>query len=87
MSDILNEIIAGSARITDFGYIKEMNSILIYLNKEAEKWREIQVVMYKICAVKTVGRFYGTYKNEMGPLGSGSDTKDKLYAGVKDYAR
>lgn len=85
LADIRNEIITGSAKITDPGYIKEMNGLLIALNKEAEKWLDIQARRYKIWAVKTVGRFYDIYKNEMGQLGSSSDTKDKLYAGMKDY--
>ena len=85
ISALQDEMIAYSGKITDAEYLKKLRALLSATTAEAEKWREIQLKRYDVWAIKTVRKFYDTYKNEMGLLGSGSDTKDRIYAGMKDY--
>lgn len=85
LTDFQDELAIDSSKITDSDYLKRTRNLFTSLNGEIEKWREIQVKRYESWGIKTVRKFYDTYKNEMGVLGSGSDTKDKIYAGMKDY--
>lgn len=85
LTDLQDELAIDSSKITDSDYLKRTRNLFTSLNSEIEKWREIQVKRYESWGIKTVRKFYDTYKNEMGVLGSGSDTKDKIYAGMKDY--
>lgn len=85
LADLQDELAIDSTKITDADYLKQTRNLFTSLNSEIDKWREIQSKRYEAWGVKTVRQFYDTYKNEMGALGSGSDTKDKISAGMKDY--
>ena len=82
---IHSDVIAESAKVTDEESLKEINLLIVDINKSIDEWRNIQTLYYEKWAIKTVIKFNDLYKNEMGMLGSGRDTKNRIYLGMIDY--
>lgn len=80
-----DEIIIESSAISDADTLKEIRGLISSINGDTETWRDIQYSRYERWAVKTVIKFNDLYKSEMGVLGSGRDTKNRIYLGMKDY--
>lgn len=83
--EIQNEVVAESTKIIDTETLQEMKKLVADINATIDTWRNIQNSNYEKWAIKTVIKFNEVYKNELGMLGSGRDTKNRIYLGMKDY--
>lgn len=83
--NIQNEVIASSSSITDATNLKLIKKIISDIEKEIMSWKDIQQSRYEKWAINTIVKFNNVYKDELGLLGSGRDTKKRIYIGLVDY--
>ncbi len=85
LSDMHEDIIVDSAKVTDTEYVKEIRKLLKIIVADIEYWQTVRQKYYEDWAIKSVKRFHEIYQGEPGLLGSGEDVKGKIYDGLVDY--
>lgn len=85
LHNIQNTIIAESSKITDIENLKAIKELLYNIEKEINEWKNIQQVRYEKWAINTIIKFNNVYKDELGLLGSGRETKERIFIGLVDY--